>query len=134
MPYAANGKIAEDKFLGSIEITAEQYTEALEGMCAGLVVTIDGGFKVAPPVVPEPPTPPEPTPEDIAQQAEFKRDQLLSVAAVRIAPLQDAIDIGEDTPEDVANLKLWKQYRVVLNRIDQQSGFPENIIWPVAPS
>ncbi|MHA6574573.1 tail fiber assembly protein [Pseudomonas yamanorum] len=134
MPYAANGQIAADKFDGAIKITAEQYAEALEGMCNGLIVTIDGGFKVAPPVEPEPPTPPEPTPEDVAQQAAFKRDQLLSVAAVRIAPLQDAIDIGEDTPEDAANLKLWKQYRVALNRIDQQAGFPTTITWPVTPN
>lgn len=134
MPYAANGQIATDKFEGSIKITTTQYEEALEGMCNGLIVTIDGGFKVSAPAEPEPPELTPPTPEELAEQVRVMRDQLLSVAAVRIAPFQDAIDIGEDTPADVANLKLWKQYRVAVNRVDQQPGFPATIEWPVAPA
>lgn len=134
MPYAANGQIAADKFDGAIKITAAQYAEALEGMCNGLVVTVDGGFKVAPPFIPEPPPIPEPTPEQVKAEAIGMRDELLRIAAIRIAPLQDAIDIGEDTPADVANLKLWKQYRVALNRVEQQSDFPFVIDWPTAPN
>lgn len=134
MPYAANGIIAEDEFAGSIKITADQYAEALEGMCTGLVVTIDGGFKVTAPA-PVPPAPsPVLTPEELIAAALAQRDQLLRVAAIRIAPLQDAIDLGQDTEEDVTNLKRWKQYRVALNRVAQQSAFPSVIDWPVAPS
>ncbi|MCJ7956616.1 MAG: tail fiber assembly protein [Pseudomonas sp.] len=62
------------------------------------------------------------------------RDNLIRDAATRIAPLQDAVDLGEATDEDVTNLKKWKQYRVALNRIDQQSGYPATIDWPVAPT
>lgn len=61
------------------------------------------------------------------------RDNLIREAATRIAPLQDAVDLGEASDEDMANLKKWKQYRVALNRIDQQSGYPVTIDWPVEP-
>lgn len=133
MPYAANDVIAEDEFPGSIEITAAQYAEALEGMCSGLVVTIEGGFKVAAPALPQPEPTPEPTPTELADFAGAKRDQLLAVAAIRIAPLQDAVDLGRATPEVITKLKQWKGYRVDLNEIDLQDGFPLAIDWPVAP-
>ncbi|WJR28903.1 tail fiber assembly protein [Pseudomonas mosselii] len=133
MPYAANGKIAEDKFAGSIKISTAQYAEALEGMCAGLVVTIDGGFKVSLPEVDELLTPALPTPDELRMYALAKRDGLLSRASLRMAPLQDAIDLESATQEEIAILTLWRQYRVDLNRIDQQPGFPQAIIWPQAP-
>lgn len=133
MPYAANGKIAEDKFPGSIKITADQYAQALEGMCAGLVVIIDGGFKVALPTPVEPPAPPEPTPDELVAMALAERDRLLARATLRMAPLQDAIDLGSATPEEIASLTRWKQYRVELNRIEQGEGFPQAITWPEAP-
>nr|DAH88463.1 MAG TPA: tail fiber assembly protein [Caudoviricetes sp.] len=133
MPYAANGKIAEDAFPDSIEITKEQYTEALEGMCSGLVVTIDDGFKILPPTLPEPEPTPDPTPQELAVIALAKRDQLLGLAAIRVAPLQDAVDLGRATPDVIAKLNQWKGYRVDLDGIDQQSGFPLTINWPVPP-
>lgn len=64
MPYAANGQISTDVFDGAVEITQEQYREALEGMIAGRLVTVDGGFAVIDPPEPEPEPEPEPlTPE-----------------------------------------------------------------------
>ena len=36
-----------------------------------------------------------------------------------------------DIPESVKIL--WQPYRQALRDIPQQEGFPENIIWPVAP-
>lgn len=133
MPYAANGQIAELEFEGSIKITQAQYVQALEGMCGGLVVSIDDGFKVAPPVLPEAEPQPEPTLEELAAAALAQRDYLLGVAAIRIAPLQDAVDLERATPEGVAMLKQWKGYRVDLNEIDQQEGFPQHIEWPRTP-
>lgn len=133
MPYAAKGEIRTDTFDGAIRITADQHAEALEGMCKGLVVTIEGGFKVAEPMLPEPPAPPELTPEDLAVNAIFQRDHLLSIATVRIAPLQDAVDLRDASEADIASLNQWKKYRIALNRIDQQAGFPETITWPEPP-
>ncbi|MFW9266522.1 tail fiber assembly protein [Pseudomonas sp. NR3] len=133
MPFAANGIVQQDPINGGIEITFEQYTEAVEGMCSGLSVTIDDGFKVAPAPVPEPNIPNPPTPAELAAIALSQRDSLLGSATLRIGPLQDAIDLGEATPEEINLLTRWKQYRVALNRIEQQAEFPVVIDWPVSP-
>ncbi|WP_092316302.1 tail fiber assembly protein [Pseudomonas saponiphila] len=82
--------------------------------------------------------PPEPVPlppaiEEVKARAIEKRDTLLSVAANLMAPLQDAIDENSATTDEVNRLKLWKQYRITLNRIVQQEGFPSNIDWPLPP-
>jgi hypothetical protein len=69
-----------------------------------------------------------------AAQAPAAPDGLLGSAGIRIAPLQDAIDLGDASDGDVASLTRWQQYRVALNRIEQQTGFPATIDWPIAPS
>lgn len=46
MPYAAEGMISTDVIAGGIEITDEQYGDALNGIVTGKVVSIDGGFRV----------------------------------------------------------------------------------------
>ncbi|MFL1475386.1 tail fiber assembly protein [Pseudomonas grimontii] len=74
-----------------------------------------------------------PTPEEMWASAMAKRDSLLSIAAIRIAPLEDAVEEDMATAADVALLKKWKQYRIAVNRIDQRPGFPANIDWPVVP-
>ncbi|SDT41715.1 virus tail fibre assembly protein, lambda gpK [Pseudomonas cedrina] len=134
MPYAAAGIVQQDPIEGGIEITEEQYFEAIEGMCAGLMVSIEGGFKVIEVPPPAPVIPPEPTLEELANQARGQRDYLLSVAAIRIAPLQDAADLDEATTAEVALLKKWKQYRVAVNRVPDQPDYPLSITWPVEPS
>ena len=134
MPYAATGIVQQDPIEGGIEITDEQYFEAIEGMCAGLMVSIEGGFKVIEVPPPAPVIPPEPTLEELENQALGQRDYLLSVAAIRIAPLQDAADLDEATPAEVALLKKWKQYRVSVNRVPDQPDYPLSITWPVEPS
>lgn len=79
MPYAINGKISQDPIEGGIEITDAQYAEALAGVVLGKVVSIDDGFTVADPVVPEPEPPTPPTKEEriAARQAvyEVERDR-----------------------------------------------------------
>lgn len=57
-----------------------------------------------------------------------ERDYFLATAAIRIAPLQDAVDLDDATDEEIALLKKWKQYRVALNRIDTA-----NPTWPEQP-
>lgn len=111
----------------SVPITEEYWQELLEGQSAGKKITAnDDGYPI---LVDYPP----PTNEELASAALAKRDSLLQLAAIRIAPLQDAVDLDDATPEDVALLKKWKQYRVALNRIQDQAGFPSEINWPVAP-
>ena len=80
----------------------------------------------------DPPLPYEPPPMDAAG-AIAERNALLAAAALRIDPLNDAVELGDATPAEVAALKAWRQYRVALNRIEQQAGFPAAVDWPKAP-
>lgn len=77
---------------------------------------------------------PLPTTAELSAAALAQRDRLLQVATIRINPLQDAVDLDDATTEEVALLKKWKQYRVALNRIEQQATFPSTIEWPVTPA
>ena len=70
--------------------------------------------------------------EQLAQvQAETARLRLIADSA--IAPLQDAVDIDDATVQEEALLKLWKKYRVALNRLPDQPGYPITIEWPIQP-
>lgn len=77
-----------------------------------------------------------PLPADTPSDAEILalnkalRDSLLGVAALAIAPLQDAVDLDMATSEEVALLRQWKLYRVALNRLDLSTEIPE---WPNTP-
>ncbi|MFC3939632.1 tail fiber assembly protein [Pseudomonas gingeri NCPPB 3146 = LMG 5327] len=82
---------------------------------------------------PPDPVPLPPTRDELISLSKAKRDALLSIAANRMGPLQDAVDLDEATVEEVAMLKKWKQYRIALNRIEQQPAFPDDIAWPVSP-
>lgn len=75
-----------------------------------------------------------PTPEQMLQAASIKRDELLAIAALRIAPLQDAIDLGASTNSDEVRLTLWKKYRVAVNRVAEQPDYPCEVTWPTPPA
>lgn len=49
-----------------------------------------------------------------------------------IAPLQYAVDVSMATDEEIARLAEWKQYCVVLSRIDTSKA--PDIEWPVTPN
>ncbi|EHN8924316.1 tail fiber assembly protein [Enterobacter asburiae] len=72
------------------------------------------------------------TREELIQQAETRRGELLAEASDVIAPLQDASDLGIAADEEAAMLLLWKRYRVMLNRLDLSLS-PE-IEWPERPA
>lgn len=109
-----------------VEISQELYQELQLAQSAGNAIQPGpDGYPVAvAPVV---------TDEDLAVRATMKRDRLLSEAALRIAPLQDAVDLGSATAAEVQQLRVWKTYRVDLNRLEQQAGFPREITWPADP-
>jgi hypothetical protein len=75
--------------------------------------------------------PPAINPLEVAQ-SEIAR--LRATADFALAPLQDAVDIDEATESEVALLKAWKKYRVALNRLPEQAGYPNTIDWPAAPA
>ncbi|HHR5880852.1 TPA: tail fiber assembly protein [Providencia alcalifaciens] len=64
-------------------------------------------------------------------EAEQKKQMLLSEATEAIAPLQDAVDLDIATDEEIALLKEWKKYRVLLNRVDTSTA--PDIDWPEKP-
>ncbi|MDX7506462.1 tail fiber assembly protein [Citrobacter freundii] len=66
--------------------------------------------------------------EELRAQAEAKKSELLSVAASAIAPLQDAVDEGMATAEEITMLSEWRQYRVNVRRVDTS-----NPKWPPRP-
>lgn len=70
--------------------------------------------------------------EELIQQAETRRSELLAEASDIIAPLQDASDLGIVTDEEAASLLLWKRYRVMLNRLDLSTA--PAIDWPERPA
>ncbi|WP_284508306.1 tail fiber assembly protein [Caballeronia sp. NCTM5] len=76
------------------------------------------------------PAPVSMTQEDIVVANTSLRDSKLAQAALAIAPLQDAVDLGEATDAESALLKAWKQYRVAVNRIDLEDASPD---WPTLP-
>lgn len=73
-------------------------------------------------------TNPQPTKEQLIAEAEYQKQALLNEAAAAIAPLQDAVDLGIATDEERKQLIRWKNYRVLLSRIDI-SATPD-ITWP----
>lgn len=75
----------------------------------------------------------KPSQDQILAYAMAERDRRLSMASLRIAPLQDAADLGRATETEKDLLLQWKQYRVDINRVSDQLGFPVTIEWPIAP-
>lgn len=71
-----------------------------------------------------------PTTDEILTVNTADRDRRLAVATLAIAPLQDAVDLDIATSDETATLKLWKQYRVAVNRADL-TQWP--VQWPASP-
>ncbi|EAM8010248.1 tail fiber assembly protein [Salmonella enterica subsp. enterica serovar Mississippi] len=62
------------------------------------------------------------------RQAEETKSRLLQMASGKIAPLQDAVDLGLATDDEKVQLDEWKKYRVLVNRVDTSK--PD---WPDVP-
>ncbi|EAA0492810.1 tail fiber assembly protein [Salmonella enterica subsp. enterica] len=63
------------------------------------------------------------------REAEVTKRRLLQMASEKIAPLQDAVDLGIATDDEKARLDEWKKYRVLVNRMD--TAAPD---WPERPA
>lgn len=112
----------------AVEITEEHWHELLNGQSNGKVISFDNdGIPILKDV-------PPPTAEQLLLDIFAQRSALLNIAAKFMAPLQDAADLGISTSEETSSLIAWKQYRVALNRIEQQKKFPQSIVWPVLPN
>ena len=98
-----------------------------DGLGVSVGWTYDESTFIAPPAPPVVP----PTPAEILSVNTSIRNSLLVNATAAIAPLQDAVDIGEATADDTAMLLKWKTYRVAVNRVDLTQASPT---WPAPPS
>lgn len=74
---------------------------------------------------------PPPTHEQLVSQAEQKKNQLRKAADSEIAWLQDAVDAGIATDEETALLAAWKNYRVLLMRVNTNNT--SDTEWPQPP-
>ncbi|EAQ9505558.1 tail fiber assembly protein [Salmonella enterica] len=63
------------------------------------------------------------------REVEGTKNRLLQMAAEKIAPLQDAVDLEIATDDEKARLDEWKKYRVRVNRVDTS-----NPAWPEKPA
>jgi hypothetical protein len=115
--------IPDDK----VEIDPTYRLELLNGQRSGKCIVPDhAGYPKLVDVQP-------PSEEEQRALASATRDSLAKDASTLIATLQDAVDLGEATPEEKALLVDWKRYRIALMRLEQQAGFPHDIQWPVQP-
>ncbi|EDM9682930.1 tail fiber assembly protein [Salmonella enterica subsp. enterica serovar Newport] len=63
------------------------------------------------------------------REAEGTKSRLLQMASEKIAPLQDAVDLDEETDKEKASLLAWRKYRVQVNRVDTLKP-----VWPEKPA
>lgn len=78
MPWAINGHVSTDVIPDGIQITDQQYTEAISAVVDGKIVSIDGGFHLDEPPEPEPEPEPEPQPPTDAD-VDAERDRRIDL-------------------------------------------------------
>ncbi|MGN7911746.1 tail fiber assembly protein [Enterobacter sp. 22466] len=106
-------------------ISDRWYQHLLNGQSLGRIVTVN---EYGQPVLADPALP---TKEQLISEAEAQKAALMSIASDAIAPLKDAVDLGMATKEEEACLLAWREYRVLLMRVD--TWHAPDIEWPVAP-
>ncbi|QJP11838.1 tail fiber assembly protein [Pseudomonas multiresinivorans] len=74
-----------------------------------------------------------PTSGQLIAEISYQKSHLLQQAAEKIAPLQDSVELGIATPEEIQRLHDWKVYRVEVNRVEQQPHYPQTLMWPQLP-
>ena len=79
------------------------------------------------------PVPAMPTAAELALQAIAKRNALLVIANEATAGMADAYIAGLLDDADVAIFRAYAAYKLQLNKIDKQPGYPQAIDWPSSP-
>lgn len=109
----------------AVEITYDEHKNLINGQAQGKLIKSDNnGY----PILIDAPAPSQ---EQLSAVAEEELRRLIAEATVKIAPLQDAVDLDEATQDEKNELLAWKKYRVLLNRTDISKA-PE-ILWPERP-
>jgi hypothetical protein len=71
--------------------------------------------------------PPPPSDEELVATALAERDRLFGETVDRLCNACRWEDMGEELKE------AWRQFRRALKDINEQPGFPRDIVWPQAP-
>ncbi|QBH95782.1 tail fiber assembly protein [Limnobaculum zhutongyuii] len=108
----------------AVEVSVEKHAELINGQADGKIISIENGQ----PVLIDRPAPSK---DELIAEANLKKTTLLSTATLIINPLSDAIELDIASTEEVATLKAWKVYRVLLTRIDTSTA--PDIEWPIQP-
>ncbi|WP_218452461.1 tail fiber assembly protein [Salmonella enterica] len=69
---------------------------------------------------------------EITQITNIEKSERLKLANKNIMPLQDVVDLGIATTEEMQKLDAWKKYRVEINRTNTSNSL--NISWPLPPN
>jgi len=103
-------------------------TDAIPPIAFGwTAVEIDGVWSFAAPI------PPVLTDAELKAAALSQRDALLSQANEVTAGMADAFLADLLSNDDKAMFKAYAAYKLALNKIEQQPGYPSAIIWPISP-
>lgn len=120
--YIAAGAWPDDV----MEISERWYLYLLAGQTKGKIISVN---EYGQPILVNKP---EPSKEQLIADADSKKSILMSEATSKINPLEDAVELGMATKDEVNRLASWKQYRVFLNRIDPNTA--PAIDWPEIPN
>jgi Caudovirales tail fibre assembly protein, lambda gpK len=74
-----------------------------------------------------------PTDAELLAAVQERLSRELRRANVEVMKYQDRVDVDDASAADVALLRAWKVYRVGLNRLSDQEGFPHSLTWPTVP-
>jgi len=70
--------------------------------------------------------------EELREQAQKKKNDLLSKADTAISPLERAVKLGIATAEELIALEAWERFSVLVNRVDTSKA--PDIDWPEIPA
>ena len=126
MPYAVNGRISQAPIEGGIEISEAQYAEALTGILAGKIVTVDAGFALEDPPPPEAPEPEAP-PATLEAALEKKLEELDDY---RWAQEVGGAGLGEHLVRTDANSQAKVAAAYAMARLDPLYSIPT---WEMVP-
>lgn len=120
--YIAAGTWPDD----AVAISDLWYQHLLNGQSLGRIVTVN---EYGQPVLADPPAP---TKAQLIAEADARKAALITAASETISILNDAVDLGKATKEEETRLLAWREYRVLLMRID--TSLAPDIEWPAAPN
>lgn len=80
------------------------------------------------------PVPTVPTEAELTLQVISKRNAFLGIANEATAGMADAYIAGLLDEVDIAIFRAYAAYKLALNKIDRQPGYPHTIDWPSAPA